>query len=56
MINGTATPMEMLFSYVKDGGFVKFEVTPGGGFKAGVGLDILAYKGGDLYMRSYGFA
>ena len=29
--------MAMLFLYVREGGFSKLEVTPGGGFKAGVG-------------------
>ena len=34
-------PIEMLFLYAKDGGFTKFEITPGGGFNAGVGVAIL---------------
>ena len=34
-------PIEMLFLCVKDGGFTKFETTPGGGFNAGVVVAIL---------------
>ena len=37
---GIQIPIEMLFKYLKDGGFTKFECTPGGGFKAGVGVAI----------------
>ena len=40
MMAGRQIPIEMLFMYVKDGGFTKFEYTPGGGFKAGVGVAI----------------
>ena len=38
MMAGIQIPIEMLFMYLKDGGFTNFECTPGGGFNVGVGV------------------
>lgn len=44
--NGTAIAIVSLLSYARDGGFSGLEVTPGGGFRAGVkagcGSDVVA--------------
>jgi hypothetical protein len=40
VIRGIATPMAIFIGWTREGGFSKFEVSPGGGGKAGVGLAI----------------
>ena len=52
VIKDTDVPIAMLFLVLRDGGFSKFEDTPGGGFNAGVAVAMIVFAGVNVDISS----